>query len=1472
MNTIKYNRKSLIFITTIIIFILLSLLSKCFAYGNLIPIDDTAFSSSTGTANSSEILGWNLSKSGVQWTVIVRDSENPEVIYDSYTKEMFCIEGQASEAYGDIKGWGVTGYDMDKPNQLTGKELEFSSGDVVAFLQKNKPSVLETIKSKSNCDVILIGRAFYHVKLNLGNNKFKDLGYLTWPQLVSKTTNEYGTGINYNFYTAFMKKGGISEEDQTLWADLANQIGISKTEETRVNAIGYLKGGFNQFQGWCAALYSNFNEPPEVPTKPADMLTDNKPVIVGQIDDDDGFNVYDKTSINGNPIPTTEYVDVKVDSNLYGTITGITRECKELQGLNLNGTINAKYYALDENGSLVEKTATQKYNGQTTGKIFWLNASNATVNKNIQMVVENAILPNGKVTFNQSAGTVSISKQNKRGSYTLKDGSINYTYNVSATDKAALDKLYALYKNEGSSWAESELVYRLNTMKIEAEERVKEITPFFNVTTDTITFHGNSIERNGALTYDFYTVQDTKQVQNVANKSVNGNAYITTGTAAKTDTAEGYTIKSPNFEKMNNVRVHTPINREIFINGMPMESTILIKEKDANELIAKVTLDLDRASTYYQNVSGLNIRDYIKEIELSIKVNGVETHSKTIQGSSLNSSLTLAEFDLSEIPEGAEVKIYATVTAINKGASGAANLSANANINVPDDVYILTSEGKITVYEEVDKGGYTLEEPPEDSVCNKEIEVEAKIDNYEFRVAEGNLIPTSEYLFAKGTTNLVGKLQGIKKWKLKFSDDYEKTFKIKARYIKGYSIDYREEQLVDGVWVTTNTQTYNYSTYEEAEHATHNYQFTDVTIRKTYSDIETNYSDWYYSIRKFTKSTAPDIAYTVTTNATVDDKVIVNITNAALGGTRTKIFVTEDITLSGKGTKAGNESSRVEIKNEMEIGSNYSSLSQMMEALNNYAPYITDFVKVESDKVMVSVNGSNQVEYTNNCPILTTDFDGVLKLVIEGPQFHQSWIPLIENGEKTSTGTLTCGGETYTIPNINSVNIYTPIHDELVVTASTINRLSQEEYEEKVKLNGYPIAKLGDTVTATVTVSGTVRGGYATTVNPEKYIKEVIIDCGLCGAHDVKARNESSTYTHTTYAHTYTHTCTIPITQEDGRTYEITSTVVAENIPSTLGVIKDGTYNTENNEYRLIRKSAVYVVGEIYDFEVRTTNDPDWKTEAEKLDKLPTGEAGDNNNSLYKYGIKLGYSAYFDLKTLGIKSTNIKLVPKIYYVSKDGNTIKENPDLYYRTKSGYVKLGSSDIDIKMALSNTNGAVNNGNFLKEQINSAKSAFYSGVDYKSIKSIGGLLGITLGKNNSVTTTYNGEWYLDGKENVSRRWFGEIYLPASTVVAKTGATLAQVANKTKTYEEGYLVVMFEKVYSTLADGTSEYLDYNVRRDGNADAYESQVLKEKDGKTQIKLPNSVTRDLNADAAIPVIVYDVSQRANNDYETSGTH
>lgn len=214
----------------------------------------------------------------------------------------------------------------------------------------------------------------------------------------------------------------------------------------------------------------------------------------------------------------------------------------------------------------------------------------------------------------------------------------------------------------------------------------------------------------------------------------------------------------------------------------------------------------------------------------------------------------------------------------------------------------------------------------------------------------------------------------------------------------------------------------------------------------------------------------------------------------------------------------------------------------------------------------------------------------------------------------------------------NSVRIHTPIHNELIITSPSTNELLDESLAY-----GNKIVTLDDEFTATVELNGNSYYYTPITTALKKYVKEVYIECEICG----KKTNG------------YVHNCKVPVTKEDNKLYKITSTVIAKNICSG-GETENNTINNPDNIYTIKQTKEVYVVGRLYGLQLRTIDDIGWKLrKAETLAKLPTGEYKDNAISAYKYGVKLGYRAYFDLKTLGTATDSIKIIPKIYYITKE---------------------------------------------------------------------------------------------------------------------------------------------------------------------------------------------------------------------------
>lgn len=472
------------------------------------------------------------------------------------------------------------------------------------------------------------------------------------------------------------------------------------------------------------------------------------------------------------------------------------------------------------------------------------------------------------------------------------------------------------------------------------------------------------------------------------------------------------------------------------------------------------------------------------------------------------------------------------------------------------------------------------------------------------------------------------------------------------------------------------------------------------------------------------------------------------------------------------------------------------------------------------------------------------------------------------------------GSRETTIPNINHVRVQTPIHNELTITSPSLNQLE----DISLKRAGCKLVTLDDEFTVTLKLDGETCYYTGITTNIKKYVKRVELYCGVCNTTIVSTTSDIQSE--------YSHTCKAdPDKTTDLMWYPITSKVWVENF-ATGGAdrTEENIYNTPDDYYILTQNKGVLILGKIYDLQVRATNDPTWKLKnAETLSSLPTGERGDNKITTNKFGIKLGYTAYFDLKTLGAASNKINITPKIYYVDTNGNNLTDNVDLYYRTTDQkYRKLADEDIVIKMTLNNTKGEEYNSSFMRDKIESTKAL---NIDYSKVLNIGGLKKIILTENNSTLAKYkySGDSrydYIRSPIKNSRRWYGEVRVPASTIVAEKGATVAEISRGQKIKKTGYLVVVFESI-ETGANTSNNYLKYSIGRDADGVQFSpngtnlvspSIMYNEKTNngaqalKASIKLPNGRTFSSYPQTDAPIIVYDVSLRANNDLEDSGTH
>ena len=206
----------------------------------------------------------------------------------------------------------------------------------------------------------------------------------------------------------------------------------------------------------------------------------------------------------------------------------------------------------------------------------------------------------------------------------------------------------------------------------------------------------------------------------------------------------------------------------------------------------------------------------------------------------------------------------------------------------------------------------------------------------------------------------------------------------------------------------------------------------------------------------------------------------------------------------------------------------------------------------------------------------------------------------------------------------------------------------------------------------------------------------------------------------------------------------------------------------------------------------------------------------------------------------------------------------------------------------MKMTTTKGDANNEEYKRELLLSKLTPANIAINYLDNINIGGLSKILLNRSNSLVTKYKGIDYLGENGDVSRRWYGEVYLPSSTIILDNNIItedmseeekLANISRGKGVIKEGYLMVTFEKII-TLTKEQEEYLNYEILRNSDGVKISPEVpsvlVQEKQGKDKILLPNGVEIqnlpiEFNYSEA-PIIIYDASLRANDDYEDTGTH
>lgn len=1261
--------------------------------------------------------------------------------------------------------------------------------------------------------------------------------------------------------------------------------------------------------GWAGYTFKAEIPPPP----PTEIITNPEKSLTYVKIDNDQFNVYDSQNNQcGNPIPTEEELYIKGKSNLYGFVDGIKVIKQYVGNKKFTGKISVEYPVIN-NGNFEYRTKTVNYNNSTISdeKYKWVTAIDASESKfeeDFEFIIENPVFGEGdskKQVFKSSdlgLGTPKYSKGLYSGPITdetrfmKKPNSVSEHINMDDRDKAVLGELWRLKQESGSSVANKRFENKLDEIQTKMNDILYSPNHFYGIKGDTPTITINrtkyNITANGAVIGNLYGIEKNKLdiLENAENKSIEGQSGYTcyaTSSGIYVGTVEKETnIAAPDYGSVNHVRVHTPIsNKTTVTGGTPVdgsENAITVKPGDK----VTVTLELNDDSVYYKEINNFKIEKYIKEykIECGICEKTIDDvkHSCTIKANAKN---------------GDNYTTKTIVIAKNIGTKAPATCAGNGDTNKPDKEYALIKTISIGVgtpppTPETPTPTPTTTSTPtptptpaittykfnklSDPVCNKPVDSELILDNDQFKVyPEGHSIPTSEYLDISGKTNLLGKIKGIQEWSVELPGG---TCTAKAYYHTGtWKFSYQTWVITDkisggsssidvsgsyeDVWDTYNRlkeQDKNEEGKEEPEHG-------DIyTLNSPYEIIgeepmTKTYSPSIVTFKYTAEATAGAVNSIRTDSGSLIDGAKLDLQNVSVEykPNNTTIPAASDDRITKNSTTYW-------------LSRTYDDRTDAINALSADSPTASMFYTVKSDSGNVYVNGVlHESNIDNNCPI-TGDYrtfekqDNQIKIVPNNTSlgYGSTAEHIIQYPDGTS--------DTIYDFNGNNVKVHTPIYNELIIDSLESNQLGTESLRA-----GNKIVTLDKEVRIAVRVepkgsNKSWKYNDIANVNYSKYVKKVILNCPFCA--NIIEWNE---YNGAGSQDSFEHICVAyPEKVDDNVNYPITSEVIAEN-GSTIDIVQK--YNDTDTEYSAKQLRHAYVAGKIYDFKVRTTDDPAWKlANAQTLAQLPIGERGDNSITAYKNGIKLGYRAYFDLKTLGSATTRVNLTPQIYYIN--GNTVYDDTQfkLFYRdssSRTSYKELKTQDIVINMTMESTRGAVNNADYSAELSRTLKN-LNTTLNLKKKIGLEGLIGpISLTADNVFQTKYNGA-YMDSKPSASRRWFGEIYLPASTVVTSNSGDVADIINNTnKVYKAGYLVITFEPIEAMV--GNTSYLRYDYSKDCNWNniSEKSVLLEEKGTKSTIDLPGTVTVNVpNNYTSAPVIVYDVSLRANNDFESTGTH
>jgi hypothetical protein len=291
--------------------------------------------------------------------------------------------------------------------------------------------------------------------------------------------------------------------------------------------------------------------------------------------------------------------------------------------------------------------------------------------------------------------------------------------------------------------------------------------------------------------------------------------------------------------------------------------------------------------------------------------------------------------------------------------------------------------------------------------------------------------------------------------------------------------------------------------------------------------------------------------------------------------------------------------------------------------------------------------------------------------------------------------------------------------------------------------------------------------------------------------------------------------------------------------------------NMNNTNYRSVENINVNLIGQIYDFKIISTTDPNFSDffftggildnsiyvgnkdkhgniQATHDDVFPLMSGSNTISGYQNKVIKKGHSILFSIKSVGNMADNddfVTLKPKFYYVDMSGNN-RQEVDVWHKEGGSYVNMNVNKKVMKMSLSNLYTGISS----TELTNTATGMYslygssltlaeyqekYLWEDTRTANKVGdtGLIALDwqqrtfIGETNSLPTSVSSLDALTGRQ----QYYGMYMIPSAAIFVPKGTITEDVM--TSKLINGYCIITFdvETIDSFAGDPTDIHLSYD-------------------------------------------------------------